>query len=193
MDKSEMILTAERHFAREVTLAVIVGRPLTVWHYLMPGMFIVDYFRRNFAIRQYTKHFMFPREIAVAAARDLARGYESASVDARVETDVINWLSALGLDSEKLAAAQKGAIDVLILHYGSLLAADEDSVDDMIRRVYPTRRHYEEHLQKLTEAEREIDRALVEKLGAGDVLVEKLQVEAQQVALRRRKIMDDIF
>ena len=193
MDKSEMILTAERHFAREVTLAVIVSRPLTVWHYLMPGMFVIDYFRRNFAIRQYTKHFMFPREVAVAAARDLARGYESASVDARVAGDIISWLSGLGLYSEKLAAAQKVAIDVLIAHYRNLLAAGGDSVDEMISRAYPSGRHYEDHLQKLTEAEKEIDRALVEKLGAGDVLVEKLQVEAQQVALRRRKIMDNIF
>ena len=193
MDKYERILTAERDFAREVTLAVIVSRPLTAWHYLMPGMFVIDYFRRNFAIRQYTKHFMFPREIAAAAARDLASGYERASVDVRVERDIINWLSALNLYYQNLVEAQKIAIDVLIEHYRGLLAADGDSLDDMIRSAYPSRRHYEDLLRKLTDAEKEIDRALVEKLGDGDVLVEKLQIEAQQVAWRRRKIMDHIF
>ncbi len=193
MDKYERILTAERDFAREVTLAVIVSRPLTAWHYLMPGMFVIDYFRRNFAIRQYTKHFMFPREIAIAAARDLMSGYESPSVDARIERDIIDWLSTLHLVSEKRVAAQKVAIDILTAHYRRLLAADGDSADDMIRNAYPSRRHYEDHLRKLTDAEKDIDRALVENLGTGDVLVEKLQLEAQQVALRRQKIMDNIF
>jgi len=193
MDKYERILTAERDFAREVTLAVIVSRPLTAWHYLMPGMFVIDYFRRNFAIRQYTKHFMFPREIAIAAARDLISGYESASVDTRIERDIIDWLSTLHLLSEKLVAAQKVAIDILTAHYRRLLAADGDSADDMIRYAYPSRRHYEDYLRKLTEAEKDIDLALVEKLGTGDVLVEKLHLEAQQVALRRHKIMDNIF
>lgn len=193
MDKYERILTAERDFAREVTLAVIVSRPLTAWHYLMPGMFVIDYFRRNFAIRQYTRHFMFPREIAIAAARDLMSGYESPSVDARIERDIIDWLSTLHLVSEKRVAAQKVAIDILTAHYRRLLAADGDSADDMIRNAYPSRRHYEDHLRKLTDAEKDIDRALVENLGTGDVLVEKLQLEAQQVALRRQKIMDNIF
>ena len=68
MDKYHIILQAEQQFAREVTLGVIVTRPLTVWHTLIPGFFIIDFLRRGSAIRQYTRHFIFPRKLALDAA-----------------------------------------------------------------------------------------------------------------------------
>ena len=37
MEKYDIIVDAEQQFAREVTLGVIVTRPLTVWHYIIPG------------------------------------------------------------------------------------------------------------------------------------------------------------
>ena len=59
MEKHNMILAAEEQLAREVILGRIVKRPMAVWSYLIPGMFIIDYLRRGSAIRLYTKHFMF--------------------------------------------------------------------------------------------------------------------------------------
>jgi len=37
MDRYHMIVAAEEQFAREVTLGVIVQRPMTVWHYIIQG------------------------------------------------------------------------------------------------------------------------------------------------------------
>ncbi len=68
MDKYDLIMDAEHQFAREVTLGVIVTRRLTAWHYLIPGFFIIDFFFFFSAIRQYTKHFMFPRKLAIDVA-----------------------------------------------------------------------------------------------------------------------------
>jgi len=193
MDKYEMILTAERQFAREVTLGVIVSRPLSVWHYLIPGMFIIDFLRRNSAIREYSKHFMFPRKLAIDAARDLSMDYDTGSVHSRIDSETTHWLTSLNLYSEKLISTQKAAIDVLIAHYEKLLMAEGESYYELIQNAYPSRTLYENHINQLTEAENEVDRALVEKLGESDVLKEKLQLEAQQVTLRRRKILEDIF
>lgn len=193
MDKYDMILTAERQFAREVTLGVIVSRPLSVWHYLIPGMFIIDFLRRTSAIRAYSKHFMFPRRLAIDAARDLSMDYDAASVHSRIDSEITHWLTSLNLYSEKLISTQKAAIDVLIAHYGKLLKAEGESYYELIQNAYPTRSLYENHIKQLAEAENEVDRALVEKLGESDVLKEKLQLEAQQVTLRRRKILEDIF
>ena len=69
MEKYQMILAAEEQFAREVTLGVIVTQPLTAWYYIIPGMFIIDFLRRGSAIRRYTKHFIYPRKLALEAAR----------------------------------------------------------------------------------------------------------------------------
>jgi hypothetical protein len=95
MEKYKMILMAEEKFAREVTLGVIVTRPLTVWRNLIPGMFIVDFLRREGALRKYTEYFLFPRKLAIDAAQALARGEEAAALFSHIEYDTTGWLNAL--------------------------------------------------------------------------------------------------
>jgi ribosomal protein L9 len=193
MSKYEMILAAEKQFAREVTLGVIVQRPLSVWHYMIPGMFIFDFLRRTSAISRYTKHFLFPRKLAIDAAQRLLHGHEQAAENSQVAAEIQNWLSSLNLYSLQLAQAQQRAVDLLIAHYGKLLHAEGNSYDELIENAYTVREAYEAHVRELTAAEAEIDRAVIEKAETNEKLKEKLQLEAQQVELRRKKILDNIF
>ena len=85
MEKYDLILAAEEQFAREVTLGVIVQRPLTVWQYLIPGMFIIDFLRRGSAIRQYTRHFMYPRKLAIDTAQATIQGQDEAILRSHIE------------------------------------------------------------------------------------------------------------
>ena len=188
-----MIVSAEEQFAREVTLGVIVQQPLSVWHFLIPGVFIFDFLRRNTAISRYTKHFMFPRRLAIDAAQNLLRGYETASVNSRTAAEIENWLNALGLFSPQLERAQKKTIDLLIVHYGKLLAAEGASYDELIENAYASREAFETHLRELSAAEDDIDRELIAQAGDDQKLREKLQLEKQQVAMRRQKILEAIF
>jgi len=192
-NKYELIVAAEKQFAREVTLGVIVQQPLSVWHYLMPGMFIVDFLRRTSAISRYTKHFMFPRQLALDAARHLLQGYEKADIKSRLSADIEKWLNSLNLYSVRLAEAQQHAVDVLIEHYSKLLGVEGTSHYELIEYAYITRQVYEAHVTELASAEAEIDRAIIEKMGDQAKLKEKLQLEAQQIELRRKKILEDIF
>jgi hypothetical protein len=193
MNKYELILTAEKQFAREVTLGVIVQQPFSVWHYLLPGMFIIDFLRRNTAINRYTKHFMFPRQLAIDAAQRLLQGYEKADVNSRISAEIENWLNSLNLYSPQLAQAQKRAVDLLMVHYGKLMDAEGNSHYELIENAYVSRDAYDAYLRALTSAEEEIDRAIIEKMGNNEKLKEKLQLEAQQVENRRKKILEDIF
>jgi len=193
MNNYELILAAEKQFAREVTLGVIVQQPLSVWHYLIPGMFIFDFLRRNTAISRYTKHFMFPRQLAIDAAQNLMQGYEASSVNSRIAAEIENWLNSLNINSLQLARAQQRAIDLLIGHYSKLLRAEGNSHIELIENAYGSREAYEAHVRELTTAEAEIDRAIIEKMGNDEKLKEKLQLEAQQVELRRNRILENIF
>ncbi|UCF93541.1 MAG: NF038143 family protein [Desulfobacterales bacterium] len=193
MDKYDLIMSAETQFAREVTLGVIVQQPLSVWHYLIPGMFIFDFLRRNTAISRYTKHFLFPRKLALDAAQSLRGGDEKAAVNARVETQIGDWLKALNLYSWQLAQAQRAAVAVLTEHYLKLLEADGATYYDLLADAYHSREAYEAHLHALTSSENEVDQAIIAQLGASAKLKEKLLLEAQQVELRRQKILEDIF
>jgi hypothetical protein len=193
MDNYNIILSAETQFAREVTLGVVYQRPLSAWLYVIPGMFIIDFLRRGTAISRYTKHFMFPRKLAMEAARSLLNGEEKSSLDARIDREIENWLNSLNLYSHELARAQKAAVDLLAGYYAKLLNAQGVSYYELIENAYPSRAEFEAHLRALTAAEADIDRAITDKMGHDEKLKEKLLLEAQQVEKRRNKILEDIF
>jgi len=193
MDNYNIILSAETQFAREVTLGVVYQRPLSAWLYVIPGMFIIDFLRRGTAISRYTKHFMFPRKLAMEAARSLLNGEEKSSLDARIDRQIENWLNSLNLYSHELARAQKAAVDLLAGYYAKLLNAQGASYYELIENAYPSRAEFEAHLRALTAAEADIDRAITDKMGHDEKLKEKLLLEAQQVEKRRNKILEDIF
>ncbi len=193
MEKKQIIANAEQQFAREVTLGVIVQKPPPVWQTLIPGMFIFDFLRRGSAIRQYSKHFMFPRKLAMDAAQALLGSQDKAGISSQIETEIENRLNALNLYSQDLARVQKEVVDFLIEHYLKLLDAGGYSYYDLIRNAYPSREEYQKHLDQLSVLEKEADRALVERLGDNQALREKLQAEEQQVEKRHQKILDEIF
>ncbi len=188
-----MILMAEEKMAREVTLGVIVTRPLTVWHYLIPGMFIIDFLRRGSALKKYTEHFMFPRKQAVDAAQALAQGQSEADVFERVENDTQAWLSSLDLYSPGLLQKQVNAIKLLADHYGKLLKEEGYSVYALIKAAYQTRENLQGFFDELTAAEAEVDRELVAKMGENEKLKEKILAEQNQLKERREKIIEEVF
>ena len=193
MDRYHMIVAAEEQFAREVTLGVIVQRPMTVWHYIIPGMFIIDFLRRGSAISQYTKHFMFPRKLALDAARALMEGQDKTSVTSQIENDISTWLNSLNLYSQELLHTQTVVVDLLMDHYFRLLKTDGDTYLFLLKNAYRNREDFKALIDELTSAEEEVDGKIIEKLGKNKNLKEKLLAEQQQVAKRRQKIMDEIF
>jgi hypothetical protein len=193
MDKYNIILSAENQFAREVTLGVIYLRPPSAWQYLIPGMFIFDYLRRGSAISRYSKHFMFPRKLAMDSAQNILDGLEKSEIDARMESEIEQWLKSLNLYSQELACSQKRAVELLVDHYCKLLNAGGKDYFELIENAYASRDGYETHVQELTAAENEIDRIIIEKKGNNEKLIEKLQLEARQVEIRRKKILESIY
>jgi hypothetical protein len=193
MDRYDIITHAEEQFAREVCLGVVYLRPLSVWHYLIPGMFIIDFLRRGSIIRKYTETFMFPRKLALEGARSLSAGETRAVIDSHLEGEIKNWLTAHRLDHQDLVQAQKETVDLLMNHYLKLLQAEGESYYDLIEHAYSSRENFEAHLQQIAAAENNVDQAILGKVGDNPVVKDKLQLEARQVENRRRKILEDIF
>ena len=193
MEKHKMILMAEEKLAREVTLGVIVTRPLTVWHYIIPGMFIFDFLRRGSALRKYTESFMFPRKLAVDAAQALAQDEPEADILAHIENETRTWLNSLDLYTSGLLQAQMAAIILLKDHYARLLQKDGYSVYALMNAAYESRENLEAFFNKLTAAEAEVDRELVAKLGENDKLRAKITAEQNQLLHRRDKIVEEVF
>jgi hypothetical protein len=186
--KYKLIVAAEEQFAREVTLGVLYLRPLSAWHYLIPGMFIIDFLRRLSAIRKYSETFMFPRKLALKAARHLSEGQTPTAIDPHLETEIKSWLAALRLDSPDLVKAQKESVDQLMDYYVKLLQAEGESYYDLIQNAYSSREDFEAHLRQITAAENNVDQAILAKVGDKPAVKEKLELEARQVGKRRQKI-----
>lgn len=193
MEKFDIIVNAEQQFAREVTLGVIVTRPLTMWHYIIPGFFIIDYLRRGSLIRQYTRHFMFPRRLAMdAAVAEIQGGDQNAPVS-NLEAEITNWLQPLGLNSPDLVKAHIDLAEILAAHYLKLLETDGETINQMIEHAYQNGDNFKQFVRTVTAAENEVDRQVIEQLGADEKVKEKIAAEQAQIARRRQKILDEVF
>ena len=184
---------AEEKLAREVTLGVIVTRPLTVWHYIIPGMFIFDFLRRGSALRKYTEHFMFPRKLAIDAAQALAQGEDETGVFSHVANDTGTWLNSLDLNTPGLLQAQLTVIKLLVDHYARLLKEDGYSDYALIKKAYENRVSFQGFIDELTAAEAEVDRERIAKLGETEKLTAKILAEQAQLRERRAKIIEEVF
>jgi hypothetical protein len=193
MEKYNMILAAEEQFAREVTLGRIVQRPIAVWSYLIPGMFIIDYLRRGSAVRLYTKHFMFPRNLALNMARSMSGVAENKIETSQISKDISTGLQSLKLDSRNMQKASEKMVHLLADHYLKLIKNEGNDYCQLIWNTYQNRRAFQSHLDLLMDAEKEVDRAILEKLGDTEKVREKLSVERQQIEMRRQKLADEIF
>ena len=186
-------MAAEQQFAREVTLGVIVTRPLTAWYYFIPGFFIIDFLRRGSAIRQYTRHFMFPRKLALDAAVAEMQGENKESMRSNLEDNTRAWLESLKLYSPELLKAHLELIEILAAHYLKLLNAEGDTVDLLIEDAYQNSDNFEQFIKKVAAVENEVDRQVMEQLGGNETATEKIIAEQQQIARRRRKMLEELF
>ena len=193
MNKYDIIVNAEQQFAREVTLGVIVTRPLTAWHYIIPGFFIIDFLRRGSAIRQYTKHFMFPRKLAIDAAVAELQGKNEEWTGQNLADKIRIWLESLNLYSPDLVNAHVDLIGILAAHYLKLLKADGDTMYLLIAGAYRDAENFKEFIEIITPAENEVDRQVIEQLGGNEKVKEKIIAEQQQIAKRRQKILGEVF
>ena len=193
MDKCDIIMNAEEQFAREVTLGVIVTRPLTTWHTIIPGFFIVDFLRRGSAIRQYTKHFMFPRKLAMDAAVAEMQGESEESIGSELEDNIRIWLESLKLFSPDLVKAHVVLIEMLAAHYLELFNAEGDTFNKLLEQAYPHRDDFIQFIETIASAENEVDRQVIEQLGGEEKVKQKIFAEQQQIAKRRQKILEEVF
>jgi hypothetical protein len=193
MDKYDIIVEAEQQFAREVTLGVIVTRPLTVWYTIIPGFFIIDFLRRGSAIRQYTKHFMFPRKLAMDTAVAEMQAENKEPLGSDPADNIRIWLESLKLYSPVLVKAHVKLIEVLAAHYLKLLNAEGDIINLLIEHAYQNSENFKQFIETISSAENEVDLQVVEQLGDNEKVKEKILAEQQQIAKRRQKILDEVF
>ncbi|HEX9910300.1 MAG TPA: NF038143 family protein [Desulfatiglandales bacterium] len=188
-----LVLDSEESFARAVALGVIVKRPLSAWHFLLPGMFLFDFLRRSSETRRYSDLFLFPRKLALNGALDIFNGEDRKEILSQIEDDMKHWLVSLNLYSEMLHRKHMDEIDLLVDHYSKLLHAEGNNYPGLVKYAYQARESYEAYLHRLSAAEEEVDHAIAEIRGETKEIMERLRVERVQVMELRTKEVNQIF
>jgi len=192
-DTYRIILEAEESFARTVALGVVVKKPLTAWHFIIPGVFIFDFLRRSSETRRYGELFLFPRKSALHGALDVLEEGDRKQVLSRVEEKIRQWLISLKLYSERLLRGHMEQINLLMDHYIRLLQAGGKSYPELVRNAYKTQDQFMGYLQRLAAAEQEVDGAVAEIHGGTPEIWQRLRAEQVQVEEMRKKEIERIY
>jgi len=193
VEKVDKILAAEEAFARRVALGVLVTAPQSVFHTLIPFMFIFDFLKRGTVMRRYTGYFMFPRKLAVRAALDILEGDSKTKRLSDIEPEIETWLKTLKLNSSGVHRKQMEIVQMFVENYLKLLEADGETYQALVKTAYDNRHNYEAYLRRLASVEEELDKAIIETLGDSEKLRQKIEAEREQVKRMSDKLVDEIF
>ena len=85
--KYGIILSYEESFARAVATRMIIMKPLSVWHLLMPFVFIFDFFQRKKDTEIFARNFLFTKKLALDAAVAINQGEDRQNQLDKIESE----------------------------------------------------------------------------------------------------------
>ena len=166
--KFKNISVEERDVAKAVASEVTGTFVLGVWDFMLPPLFAINLLKHSRAKEAFTLNFMFTKKLALEAARNILQyGQTKDDTLTQVEKQTSAILSSdqKGIYSEKVRLKQKLEIDLLIDHYQKLLVSEGKTYSDMVKAAYGDRGAFEAFLNRLTSAEKEVNRAALQIVG----------------------------
>ena len=191
--KHSIILSSEESFAKAVAMRMIMMKPLSAWHFLMPFVFVFDFLQRKRETEIFTKNFLFTKRLALDAAFEINKGEDRQSRLAKIEDEIRNRLTSQKLYSWGIHQKQMAEVNLLIDHYSKLLEADGDSYPSLVQNAYQTQDNFEAFLHQLTSAEKEIDRAVIKTLGETEEVWEPMLTKQRVIDEMRTRRVRKLF
>lgn len=191
--KYDLILSYEDSFARAAAVGVIVRRPLSVWHVLIPFAFIFDFMQRKKETEMFSRNFLFIKKLALDAAFNISEGEDRKGQLSRIEHETKEKLTAQKLYSWGIHQGQMKELNFLIDHYLKLLKPEGNSYRQLVKNVYQTREGYEAFFHQLSSIEKEVDRAVIETLGGTEEIQQRILAKQEVIAEMRSKRAYQLF
>jgi len=182
--KHSIILSSEESFAKAVAMRMIMMKPLSAWHFLMPFVFVFDFLQRKRETEIFTRNFLFTKRLALDAAFEINKGEDRQSRLAKIEDEIRNRLTSQKLYSWGIHQKQMAEVNLLIDHYCKLLNTEGNSYQSLVKDAYKTQDNYQAFLYQLTSAEKEIDRAVIKTLGEAE--------EVWQPIVAKQTVIDEM-
>ncbi len=185
--KFDLIYNYERFIGNSVALRVIKSKPIGVWEFLIPIVFILHFMRNKQSRELFIQNYMFTKRHALDAAfKMLKKELSIRDVVSGIEDKTRALLTApetQGIYSETIRQQQLNEIGLLFDHYRKLLGAEGQDYVALARNAYGSRQNYFIFHEQLKSAEKKVSDAARQTLGS------KADVET---LLRIEKVTEEI-
>ncbi|MFA5079218.1 MAG: NF038143 family protein, partial [Dehalococcoidia bacterium] len=144
----------------------------------------------------FTLNCMFTKKLALEAAGNMLRsGLTKDESMAEVEQRTSSILSTdrKGVYSEKVRLKQLLEVRLLIDHYQKLITSEGKTYPDMARSAYGDRASFESFLNRLSAAEKEVNRAALQLAGKNPEAKDFVARMEESVKQVRRRDLDNYF
>jgi hypothetical protein len=190
--KFDLIYNYERFIGNSVALRVIQSKPIGVWEFLIPIVFILHFMRNKQSRELFIQNYMFTKLKALDAAfKMLKKGLSIRDVVSGIEDKTRALLTApetQGIYSETIRQQQLNEIGVLFDHYRKLLGAEGQDYVALARNAYGSRQNYFIFHEQLKSAEKKVSDAARLTLGSKSDVETLLRIEKATEEIRRSQI-----
>jgi hypothetical protein len=190
--KFNYIYNYERSIGNSVALRVIKSKPIGVWEFLIPIVFILHFMRNKQSREVFIQNYMFTKRHALDAASNMLKKDLSKEDALAVVKDKTRALLSdpqiKGIYSETIRQQQLNEIDLLFEHYRKLLAADGRDYDALICSAYGNRPNYLTFHEQLIALEKNVSDAARQTLGSRADINVLLKIEKATEEVRQSRI-----
>ena len=190
--KFDRIYSYERLIGNSVALRVIRSKPIGVWEFLIPIVFILHFMRNKQSRELFIQNYMFTKRLALDGAfKMLHKGLSREEVISGIADKTRALLTApetQGIYSEAIRQQQMKEIDLLFDHYHTLLSAEGQDYDALMRSAYGSRKNYSIFLEQLKSAEKKVSNAARQTLGSKTDIDTLLAIENVTEEIRQSQI-----
>jgi hypothetical protein len=190
--KYNHIYNYERFIGNSVALRVIRSKPIGVWEFLIPIVFILHFMRNKQSRELFIQNYMFTKRHALDASfKTRKKGLSRKDAIARVEARTRGLLTApetQGIYSDTIRQQQMCEIELLFDHYGKLLGEEGDNYDALVRAAYGSRPNYLIFHERLKSTEKKVSEAARQTLGARADVDALLRIENATEDIRLARI-----
>ena len=194
--KYDSIIAHERRLAKAIASKVVNLPDVTVWSFMIPLVFIINFFKYKRASETFALNFLFTKKLALDAALDIImneQNRQDALAGIEDRTSQILDSDKQGIYSNEIRKKQMNEINLLLGHYLKLLEAGGKSYESLVRNAYQNREEYEVFLQELIQAEKAVNQAAIKTVGETGTATELILTMETITEERRRKEAEDIF
>lgn len=192
-EKYDIILTHEQQFAYRLAKDVVKKPEVSVWMILLPVLFVHHMMKMS----QYKEGIhTFANNILGTKTKALDKVLRDVETGSIQDYGPAEYFPDVPLESETeraLAVKQIAVLKLMEKHYRTLLEQSGNALEDLVRGAYGSSGAYRFYLNKLAEAEDEINRHLRENFHTSEESGSVMSRIEERIAAMREEEMRFFF